>query len=106
MVVEVFDHGAKARPAMGLPAAAHDPNGRVEITDMRFDTLNPDSWGFAPEARRVWGLTVAEGRLYYAVASGIETRPEVWSVGLDPKTGAFLNDPRWELTFVGNPAGE
>lgn len=98
-VVETFDHGTAARPAMGLSAETYDPAGRVDITDATFDSLNPETWGFAPEARRVWGLTVAEGRLFYAVASGIEARPEVWSVGIDRKTGAFADDPRWELTL-------
>lgn len=90
---------------MGLAAQAHDPSGQVEITDAAFDSLNPDTWGFAPEVRRVWGLTVAEGRLFYAVASGIEARPEVWSIGLDSKTGAFADDPRWELTLSDNLSG-
>ena len=39
---------------------------------------NPDTWGFAPPARRVWGLAVYEGRLYYSVAAG----PQIWSVGI------------------------
>lgn len=100
VVVETFDHGTVARSAMGLSLVAHDPDGRVDITDPRFDAAAPESWGFAPPERRVWGLTVAEGRLYYAVAAGIEARPEVWSVGLDHETGAFLTDPRWELSLA------
>lgn len=99
-VREAFDHGATARPAEGLEAVDFNASGRVEITDTAFDALDPATWGFAPDARRVWGLTVAEGRLFYAVASGVQNRPEVWSVGIDRKTGAFADDPRWELTLA------
>jgi hypothetical protein len=99
-VVETFDHGVAARPAMGLAAEPYDSSVRADITELAFDSLDPATWGLAPDARRVWGLTVAEGRLFYAVAAGIDARPEVWSVGLDRQTGAFAKDPRWELTLA------
>ncbi|WGW04481.1 NHL repeat-containing protein [Tropicibacter oceani] len=87
--LEQFDHGA------GLDSPEpHDPSLVVEITDRGFDTEDPESWGFADPARRVWGLAKHGGRLYYAVADG----PEVWSVGIDDRTGAFVDDARWELT--------
>lgn len=97
-ILETFDHGVTARSGDNLDPVAYDPALRVEITDPTFDALTPDTWGFAPAARRVWGLALRGDRLFYAVASGRADAPEVWSVALDPKTGAF-GDARWELTL-------
>jgi hypothetical protein len=97
-VLDSFDHGVTARVAHGLSALPYDPAKRVEITDPAFNPLNPETWGFAPAARRVWGMTVQDDRLYYAVAAGVEDPPEVWSVGLNKVTGDIQNDARWELT--------
>lgn len=92
--LEQFDHGVTARLAAGRTEVKFDPKNRLDIEDENFDVEDPDSWAFAKEDRRVWGLTVHRGRLYYAVAAG----PEVWSVGLDKDDGSFLDDARWELT--------
>lgn len=89
----LFDHGVSARPNEGLAPAAFDPANRLDIKDTAFDTEDPASWHYASEDRRVWGLAVYQGRLYYAVAKG----PQIWSVGLDPQSGDFLEDARWEL---------
>lgn len=86
---QVYDHGALLPVPM-----RHDPTLVIGIADPGFDVEDPDSWGFAAEARRVWGLAKHGHRLYYAVAEG----PEVWSVGVDRDTGEILNDPRLELT--------
>ena len=90
--VATFDHGGTARPQAGLPAAPYNPASRVEITSPTFDSLKPETWGYAEPARKVWGLAVSGGRLYYSVAEG----PEIWSVGL-AKNGRFANDARVEI---------
>lgn len=87
-----YDHGVTGLAAAKLPQVAFNPANRPNIANDRFDSERPDTWGFAPAARRVWGLAVHEGRLYYSVVSG----PQIWSVGLT-REGAFAGDPRWEL---------
>ena len=95
----VFDHGLDGRGAAGLPEVAYSGQRPPPITDPGFDPLNPATWGFAPAPRRVWGMAVHGGRLFYAVAEGLMPRPEIWSVGLDPRTGAFDGAARWEFTL-------
>ena len=87
-----FDHGVTALAAAKLPTVAFDPKNRPNIASPSFDTENPDTWGFAPAARRVFALAVHDGRLYYSVLSG----PKIWSVGIK-QDGSFADDPRWEL---------
>lgn len=90
--IAVFDHGSTVKAASQLAPVAYDPASRVLITDPGFDANNPDTWGFAVPERRVWGLAVHDGRLFYAVAAG----PEIWSVGIE-KTGALAGDARLEF---------
>jgi hypothetical protein len=87
-----YDHGIAGLGAAKLAAVPFNPANRPNIASDRFDTEKPDSWGFTPVARRVWGLAVHEGRLYYSVVSG----PQIWSVGIE-RDGSFAADPRWEL---------
>ena len=87
-----YDHGVTGLTAAKLTPVAFNPTNRPNIASDRFDSGKPDTWGFAPAARRVWGLAVHEGRLYYSVISG----PQIWSVGIAPN-GVFAEDPRWEL---------
>ena len=87
-----FDHGAQALGAIRLPPVTYDPNRRTSIQSPQFDSGNPPTWGYAPAERRVFGLAVHRGRLYYAVAAG----PRVWSVSLAPD-GAFGVDARLEI---------
>ena len=87
-----YDHGVTGLAAAKLPTVAFDPKNRPNIASPRFDSQQPATWGFAPAARRVWGLAVHDGRLYYSVASG----PQIWSVGIK-RDGSFADDPRWEL---------
>jgi hypothetical protein len=87
-----YDHGVTGLSAAKLAPVAFDPKNRPNIASARFDPDKPDTWGFAPAARRVWGLAVHDGRLYYSVAAG----PQVWSVGI-ARDGGFADDPRWEL---------
>ncbi len=96
--VDTFDHGQAGRAAAGL-APIGDDGTATDIKSPAFDSQNPATWGFTQAERRVWGLGLRAGRLYYAVAEG----PAIWSVsiGLD---GAFGNDPRLEIEVSGTPA--
>lgn len=101
--LEHFDHGTMARALAGLLPVADDPATRMDLTSPNFNAEDSATWGFAPLERRVGGMAVQAGRLYYAVADG----PQIWSVGL-LRDGAFdLTDVRWELDVVGDmPASE
>ena len=87
-----FDHGTQALAALGLPPIAFDPRKRLNIESPGFDSGNPATWAYAPPARRVFGLAVNRGRLYYAVAAGLP----IWSVAILPD-GSFGRDARFEV---------
>ena len=92
-----YDHGVSGLGASGAPPVPFDPKNRPDIASDKFDSENPATWGFAPPARRVWGLAVHEGRLYYSARNGSPTDgPQIWSVGIQ-QDGGFAADPRWEL---------
>ncbi|MDR3499896.1 MAG: hypothetical protein P4L72_11800 [Parvibaculum sp.] len=106
-----FDHGATARISAGLPPKLYEPEARADIASPDFNSEDPATWGFAPPERRVWGLAVHKGRLYYAVAAGRSTTADqhgnfvpdsgqIWSVGLTSH-GDFAHDPRLEITLPG-----
>jgi hypothetical protein len=66
-------------------------------------TADDSKPGFAPLSERLVAVKVHNNRVYYSVwkedcgnPSPTETN-EVWSVGLNPTTGDFLNDNRLEL---------
>jgi hypothetical protein len=86
-----FDHGTQGRPAAKMPPVAYDPAGRLNIADPKFSTENPATWGYAVPERLVFGLGVKGGRLYYAVAGGLQ----VWSVAIAPD--GLGSDPRIEV---------
>src|SRR6266704_1775172 len=65
---------------------------RLNIESPGFDSGNPVTWSYAPVVRRIFGMAVNGGRLYYAVASGLR----IWSVALLPD-GSFGADARIEL---------
>lgn len=88
-----YDHGVQGRTASGLSAVRFDPGKRLDITSSQFDSEQPATWNYAPPERRVFGLGIRAGRLYYAVAAGLE----IWSVGLNPD-GTFGSDPALELS--------
>jgi len=85
-----FDHGVDGRTAAGLQPVSYDPAGRLDISKPAFKTDDPTTWGYAPVERRIFGLAVHAGRLYYATAD-----EQVWSVAIAP-TG-FGADARVEL---------
>ena len=89
---DVFDHGVNGRKAQGLDPVAFDEAQRMDIKTPSFDTEKPSTWGYADARRRVFGLAVNSGRLYYSVAEG----PTIWSVSIDDE-GDFGNDSRIEV---------
>jgi hypothetical protein len=90
----VYDHGAQGRKAAGMPPVAYNPAKRLDITNPAFDSANPATWSYAPPERRVFGLAVRDGRLYYAVAAGLQ----IWSVSIAPD-GSFGGDAKIEITI-------
>jgi hypothetical protein len=89
--IDTFDHGIEARPVAGL-SRVPDNGILMNIRDPAFDIEKPSTWGLTPKERRVWGLAVNDGRLFYAVADG----PQVWSVGLR-HNGDFAHDARRDI---------
>ena len=90
-VLDSFDHGVNGRPAIGQPPVADDGK-TMDISSPSFDSQNPATWGYTQKDRMVWGMAVHDGRLYYAVAGGLQ----VFSIGI-ASNGDFAGDPRWEL---------
>lgn len=89
-----YDHGTTGRRAAGLAPLPFDPAKRPSIKRPPFQPANPDSWGLAPQERRVFGLAVRDGRLYYAIAHD----RQIWSVSI-ARDGAFGSDARIELAI-------
>ncbi|MFG1423500.1 hypothetical protein [Roseixanthobacter liquoris] len=89
-----YDHGLAGRRAAGLPEVAFDPTLRLDIENPAFLPDQPATWNYAAPERRVYGLAVRGGRLFYAVADGAQ----VWSVAFTPPDvpPAFA-DPTFEL---------
>ena len=99
--IALYDHGASGRPAAGLPASP-PTLAEVNVQDPAFDTRKPESWGFAPPERRPFGLAVRGGRLYYAIAAGLE----IWSVSLNPDGGIGADARREIVVPPGDGASE
>lgn len=94
----VYDHGLTGRGVLRLPAALDNAKTRMDIHDPAFNVEDPATWGLADKKRRVTGLAVESGRLYYAVAEG----PSLWSVGL-LADGSLGDDVRLEIDVKGTP---
>ena len=86
-----FDHGVQGLTAVGQVPVAYAPNP-LDITKAQFSSDKPETWHFAPPQRRVFGLAVHAGRLYYAVTFNLQ----IWSVAIAPD-GSFGSDARIEL---------
>ncbi|MBL8566234.1 MAG: hypothetical protein JNM89_11005 [Hyphomicrobiaceae bacterium] len=86
-----YDHGVEGRKAAGLAPVPFDRDNRIDIESADFDTSRFETWGYAPPARRIFGLGVHDGRLYYAVADGLQ----IWSI--DISRDSATRDPRFEL---------
>jgi hypothetical protein len=93
-LIDIFDHGVSGRPERGLDPVADD-GAVMDIQGTAFDSEDPDTWGYTQDERRVWGVQMHGGRLYYAVGE----KAEIWSVGI-ARDGTFAGDPRWELTVA------
>jgi hypothetical protein len=98
-LVDSFDHGTTGRAAAGLDEIADDGSA-IDLTSPAFDTEKPETWALTQPERRVWGLAVHRGRLFYSIADG----PAVWSVGIGPD-GSFAEDARLEIEIIGELAG-
>ena len=84
-----YDHGVTGRPRANVAAVPFDPRNRLNIASDRFDSENPTTWGFTAPTRRVWGLAVYGGRLYYSARNGaVPNAPQIWSVGIQ-QDGTF-----------------
>lgn len=81
-----FDHGVVGRKSAGLDPV-EDDGKRTDLLSSDFKADDPSTWGFTQPERRIGGLAVHDGRLYYAVAEG----PEIWSVeiGADGSFGSI-----------------
>jgi len=88
-----YDHGVQGRPGAGLPPTPFNSSARLDIARAQFRTDDPSTWGYAPPERRVFGLAIHAGRLFYAVAEGLQ----IWSVSVMPD-GSFAPDARIEVT--------
>lgn len=97
VMIDSFDHGADGRTAAGLPAVADD-GAQLDITNPAFDIENSDTWGLTQTERRIWGMAVNGGRLYYSVWDG----PQIWSVGIN-EDGSFAADARKEFDVEAAP---
>ena len=92
-----YDHGVTGRAAANLAPVPFDPASRPDIGSSQFNSEAPATWGFAPPERRVWGVAVHAGRLFYSARNGATSEgPQIWSVGIQPD-GSFAGDPRLEL---------
>jgi hypothetical protein len=86
-----YDHGAQGLAAAGQPPVPYTPSV-LDITNPAFSSDNPATWDYAPPQRLVFGLGVQGGRLYYAVAAGLQ----IWSVSI-ATDGSFGSDARIEV---------
>jgi hypothetical protein len=96
IIIDTYDHGTTGRPEHELETVADDGTG-MAITDPAFNAEDPATWGFTQPERRVNGLALNGGRLFYAVAA------QVWSVRINAD-GSF-GAARWELDIADMPAG-
>jgi hypothetical protein len=97
--LDTFDAGGDGFAEAGLAKVSLDPNLVLDIGSKDFDSEDPETWAFTDENRRVYGLAVNKDRLYYALVG----QSQIWSVGLEEKTGEFLKDARWELDVPKKP---
>ena len=88
-----FDHGIEGRKSAGQKPVEYDATKNPAITKPEFKTTDSSTWGYAPALRRVYGLAVRDGRLYYGLADG----PSIWSVEI--KVDGNFGTVRWEVTL-------
>ena len=93
-IAGTFDHGVDGRPAHDLDPI-EDDGTTMDITDPSFDSEDPATWGFTQAERKVNGLALQNGRLYYSVAASEDGVPQIWSVRI--KSDGSFGTARWEL---------
>jgi hypothetical protein len=86
-----YDHGVQGLAAAGRPQVPYSPSP-LDITNPQFSSDNPATWHYASPQRLILGLVVHAGRLYYAVAAGLQ----IWSVSI-ASNGSFGTDARMEV---------
>lgn len=87
----VYDHGVQGLSTVGKAIVAFDATTLADINSPNFDAQNPDTWGFAPPARRVYAVAIHANRLYYSIYG-----PQIWSVSIN-SDGSFADDARFEV---------
>ncbi|WP_412050834.1 hypothetical protein ACK6D9_04775 [Hoeflea sp. Naph1] len=97
--IETFDHGVTGRASLEKSPLPFDASNAPDFDSADFDPEDSETWGFADEDRRVYALAFRNGRLYYSVVG----ESQIWSVGFEEKTGAFLDSARWELDVPERP---
>ena len=80
-----------------------NPANRPNIANNKFNAENPDSWGFAPPERRVWGLAVQAGRLFYSVRNGAAAEGRKSGRSASRRTAASRADARLEVEVAAQP---
>jgi hypothetical protein len=95
VIIDTFDHGVAGRPEHELEAVADDGSA-MSVTDPAFNSEDPATWGITQPERKVYGLAVNGGRLFYAVAG------QIWSVRINAD-GSF-GTARWELDIADLPS--
>lgn len=96
-VIGTFDHGVDGRSAAGLTPIEDD--GEVaDITSSAFNGADPATWGYTQKHRRIAGMALRDGRLYYAVAGA----QQVWSVAI-AEDGSLSDDAQIEFDVENLP---
>ena len=96
-VIDSFDHGVDGRSAADF-VEIEDDDRIADIESSAFNSADPATWGYTQKHRRVSGMAVHGGRLYYAVADG----PKIWSVGV-AADGSLSGDARIEFAVEDLP---
>lgn len=90
-IIDSFDHGVDGRQGAGMQPVADD-GSKLNIEDIAFDANAPETWGYTPTERRVQGMAINNGRLYYAT----EGTPQIWSIGI-AADGSLAGDATLEF---------
>ena len=96
-----YDHGVTGRSAANLPPTPFNPANRTNIASSKFNSENPETWGFVTPERRVSAVAVRKEagatRLFYSTEGRL-----IWSVGI-AQDGSFGTDARLEVEVVAQP---
>ncbi len=87
-----YDHGVDGRTAQACSRSRMTRASRSTSPARNSTAKIPPPGITRRRERRVFGLGIRAGRLYYAVAAGLQ----IWSIGINPD-GTFGNDPAVEI---------